>query len=274
MKSTNQVAPSTDAPSKPKFFFSHCNAPEENASLKYARNGVITSKYTPITFLPLNLYMQFSRLANVYFLIISFLQVGPWDLTPTSKYSTAGPFAVILALNMVREIWEDSSRHKADDEVNNRLVDVVRPSGKLEPAKWSDVVVGDIVHVKKNNEFPADLVLLSSSGDQGMCYLDTCNLDGETNLKIRNSLEHSKGMDTPEKMLGLKGRFEYEMPNSRLYTFTGKLVHDSGEQPVDNENILLRGSTLRNTDWIMGQVRHTCVCLCVRVYLYMYKYMF
>mmetsp|Transcript_3683 Transcript_3683/g.9267 ORF Transcript_3683/g.9267 Transcript_3683/m.9267 type:complete len:1125 (-) Transcript_3683:205-3579(-) len=249
----NQVMPNTGgAPC-----VSHCNAPEENAQLKYPRNGVVTSKYTPLTFLPLNLYMQFSRLANIYFLLISFLQVGPWDLTPTSKYATAGPFAVILALNMVREIWEDRARHKADDEVNGRVVNVIRPTGKVDQVQWADLLVGDIVQVMSNNEFPADLVLLASTGDQGMCYLDTCNLDGETNLKIRNSLEFTKGMNSPEKISQLKGRFEYEQPNNRLYTFTGKLVHASGEHAVDNENILLRGSTLRNTEWVIGQIVYT-----------------
>lgn len=233
---------------------SYCNATEENAKQEYPRNSVVTSKYTPINFLPKNLYMQFSRLANVYFLIISFLQVGPWDLTPTSKFATAGPFAVILALNMLREIWEDRARHKADGEVNGREVQVVKSSGQIDQVKWADVVVGDIVNVKCNNEFPADLVLLSSSGDQGMCYLDTCNLDGETNLKIRNSLELTNAMDSPVKISQLKGRLEYKMPNNRLYIFSGKLVHASGEVPVDNENILLRGSTLRNTEWVLGQV--------------------
>ena len=235
---------------------SYCNDRTQNVTLKHPGNKVTTSKYNPITFLPRNLFEQFSRLANDYFLIISAVQLFT-NLSPTSRYTTAGPFAVILFLNMVREVWEDSKRHLADDEVNNRQVEVLTGT-EVQSVAWKHVVVGDIVQVKKNREFPADLILLASSGEQGMSYIDTCNLDGETNLKIRNSLEHTKKFDSPEKISGLQGYFEYEPPNNRLYNFTGKLKLSSGEEfPVDNDNILLRGSTLRNTDWVLGQVIYT-----------------
>ena len=233
----------------------YSNERVKNLESKNVKNKVTTSKYNPITFLPKNLYEQFSRLANVYFLIISGVQLFT-NLSPTSRYATAGPLAFILFLNMVREIWEDSKRHLADDEVNNRKVAVVTPSGITEPTCWKDIIVGDIVVVVKNSEFPADLILLASSGDQGMSYIDTCNLDGETNLKIRNSLECTRGMNDAAKIAKLKGCFEYEPPNNRLYNFTGKFIgSNSQEFPVDNDNILLRGSVLRNTNWILGQVR-------------------
>eukprot|EP00292_Cryptomonas_paramecium_P005912 CAMPEP_0113728000 /NCGR_PEP_ID=MMETSP0038_2-20120614/41580_1 /TAXON_ID=2898 /ORGANISM="Cryptomonas paramecium" /LENGTH=415 /DNA_ID=CAMNT_0000659341 /DNA_START=33 /DNA_END=1277 /DNA_ORIENTATION=+ /assembly_acc=CAM_ASM_000170 len=236
----------------------HCNNPDKNAALKRAGNQVATAKYNVATFLPRNLFEQFSRLANDYFLIISALQLFT-SLSPTSRYSTAGPFAVILFLNMIREIWEDSKRHFADSEVNNRQVKVIRSPDPQQDMHWKDIVVGDIVRVTKNNEFPADLVLLSSSGDQGMAYIDTCNLDGETNLKLRISLESTKTFDNPDKIQKLRGYFEYDLPNSRLYNFTGTLVmEETGSQhPVENDNILLRGSTLRNTDWILGLVIYT-----------------
>ena len=51
--------------------------------------------------------------------------------------------------------------------------------------KWRDVRVGDLVHLSNNEAVPADMVLLHSSNPMGICYLDTCNLDGETNLKQR-----------------------------------------------------------------------------------------
>jgi len=237
-------------------FVSHCNDALANAANKHVPNVIVTAKYNVLSFFPRNLYEQFSRLANVFFLIISCLQVFT-DLSPTSKFATAGPLAVILMLNMVREIFEDSARHKGDDEVNNRLVEVVRADGSVDAIPWKAVQMGDICNIKCNDEFPADLVVLSSSGDQGMCYIDTCNLDGETNLKIRNSIASTAALNAPDKICKLQGRLEYETPNNRLYNFTGKLVGVGGEDSVDNENVLLRGSTLRNTVWALGQVIYT-----------------
>lgn len=50
---------------------------------EYGDNLSITSKYTLLNFLPKNIYEQFKRKANLYFLLISLLQVGT-DLSPTS----------------------------------------------------------------------------------------------------------------------------------------------------------------------------------------------
>uniref|UniRef100_A0A7M4EP88 Phospholipid-transporting ATPase n=1 Tax=Crocodylus porosus TaxID=8502 RepID=A0A7M4EP88_CROPO len=42
---------------------------------KYADNAIKTGKYNALTFLPLNLYEQFHRMANLYFLFVILLQV-------------------------------------------------------------------------------------------------------------------------------------------------------------------------------------------------------
>lgn len=92
-------------------------------------NSVRTSKYTIYTLLPLNLSEQFSKLANIYFLIISLLQLFT-PLSPTSRYTTAGPLLLVLMVNLIREMWEDSRRHRDDAEVNNRMADVVGERGE------------------------------------------------------------------------------------------------------------------------------------------------
>jgi phospholipid-transporting ATPase len=84
-----------------------------------AGNAVRTSKYTLYTLLPLNLSEQFSKLANIYFLIISLLQLFT-NLSPTSKYTTAGPLLLVLMVNLLREMWEDSRRHRDDAQVKNQ----------------------------------------------------------------------------------------------------------------------------------------------------------
>ena len=54
-------------------------------------------------------------------------------------------------------------------------------------AEWKRVKVGEIVKVKNEEFFPADLILLSSSEAHGSCFVETKNLDGETNLKAKHA---------------------------------------------------------------------------------------
>ncbi|KAG1664091.1 hypothetical protein FOA52_013275 [Chlamydomonas sp. UWO 241] len=221
---------------------------------EFADNEIKTAKYNVITFVPVNLFEQFARVANLYFLIIAVLQLIP-GLTTTSWFTTVVPLAFVLIFNALKEINDDVRRHRSDREVNNRTVAVLREGGREVPTSWRDVVVGDLVKVTEGQEVPADLLLLSCSDPSGVCYAETANLDGETNLKTKFCYVPTAGMRTADELAPLaKGSYvTCEQPNARLYVFDGAFVDADGRQePLTSDNLMLRGSTLSKSDWVLG----------------------
>ncbi|KAK7935318.1 phospholipid-translocating P-type ATPase [Apiospora marii] len=237
----------------------HLNNPPENAIPKYADNHVSTAKYNVVTFLPKFLFEQFSKFANVFFLFTAALQQIP-GLSPTNRYTTIGPLIVVLLVSAGKELVEDYRRKQADSALNNSKARILRGS-TFEDTKWINVAVGDIVRVESEEPFPADLVILASSEPEGLCYIETANLDGETNLKIKQALPETSTMVSPSELSRLGGRIRSEQPNSSLYTYEATLTMQAGggekELPLTPEQLLLRGATLRNTPWIHGIVVFT-----------------
>ncbi|XP_076728866.2 phospholipid-transporting ATPase IB isoform X2 [Callospermophilus lateralis] len=231
----------------------YLNQPHLN---KFCDNQISTAKYSVLTFLPRFLYEQIRRAANAFFLFIALLQQIP-DVSPTGRYTTLVPFIIILTIAGIKEIVEDFKRHKADNAVNKKKAIVLR-NGMWHTIVWKEVAVGDIVKVLNGQYLPADMVLFSSSEPQAMCYVETANLDGETNLKIRQGLSQTADMQTREVLMKLTGTIESEGPNRHLYDFTGTL-HLDGQSPValGPDQILLRGTQLRNTQWVFGVVVYT-----------------
>eukprot|EP00095_Tigriopus_kingsejongensis_P007761 maker-scaffold154_size301342-snap-gene-0.15 protein:Tk07761 transcript:maker-scaffold154_size301342-snap-gene-0.15-mRNA-1 annotation:"isoform e" len=222
---------------------------------RFLSNYVRTAKYTLLTFFPKFLYEQFRRLANVFFLSIGLLQQIP-NVSPTGRYVTIVPFTVILALTAIKELIEDFQRHRDDARTNRRLVKVLDPCGQWEKKPCEQVQVGEVVQVVNGEYFPSDLVLLASSEPMGMCYVETSNLDGETNLKVRSALPLTAVYDTQATIAGLKGDIHCELPNKHLYDFRGniRLADHDPWTPLNPNAILLRGAKLQNTPWIFGVV--------------------
>ncbi|XP_038257246.1 phospholipid-transporting ATPase IC isoform X2 [Dermochelys coriacea] len=220
---------------------------------KYAGNAIKTYKYNAITFLPLNLLEQFKRVANFYFLVLLILQTIP-QITTLSWYTTLVPLLLVLGITAVKDLVDDIARHRMDNEINNRTCDVMR-DGRFKTAKWKDIQVGDVIRLKKNAFVPADILLLSSSEPNSLCYVETAELDGETNLKFKMSLEITdRYLQEESAMAEFDGFIECEEPNNRLDKFTGTLFWRSRTYPLDADKILLRGCKIRNTDFCHGVV--------------------
>lgn len=237
----------------------HLNNPPANAANKYVDNHVSTTKYNVVTFLPRFLYQEFSKYANVFFLFTAILQQIP-DISPTNRYTTIIPLAIVLMVSAVKELVEDSRRRTSDNQLNNSKAQVLKGSN-FAASPWIKVAVGDIIRVESEEPIPADLILLASSEPEGLCYIETANLDGETNLKIKQAIPETADLVSTNDISRLGGRVRSEQPNSSLYTYEGTLTMQKGggekELPLNPDQLLLRGATLRNTPWIHGLVVFT-----------------
>lgn len=237
----------------------HLNNPPANAANKYVDNHVSTAKYNIATFLPKFLFEQFSKYANLFFLFTSALQQIP-NLSPTNRFTTIVPLTLVVLVSAIKELVEDSRRKSSDKSLNYSKATVLKGSTFTE-TRWIDVAVGDIVRVHSEESFPADIVLLASSEPEGLCYIETANLDGETNLKIKQAIPETAHLVSPSELSRLGGRVRSEQPNSSLYTYEATLTMPSGggekELPLAPDQLLLRGATLRNTPWVHGIVVFT-----------------
>ncbi|KAH8046063.1 phospholipid-translocating ATPase [Aureococcus anophagefferens] len=234
----------------------------------YCDNSITTHKYNALTLIPKSLFEQFRRTANQYFLLIGLLMIiGTYtDLfySPLLPWSTITPLSLILAITMTKEGIEDLKRHKSDEHVNNSEARILSnspetPPGTVETVAWKAIAPGQIVLVKDREEIPADLVLLWSS-EGAQCYVETSNIDGETNLKIKRPATDSANAPLfphPDESKGVGMTLEFEAPCAKVHSFEGTLKHAGGEIALDASQFLLRGSTLRNTKLAVGVVAYT-----------------
>lgn len=228
-------------------------------------NAVHTNRFTIITWLPKSLYSQFHRIANIYFLLIALLALTPlWGGNPLPK---GGMVGAILLVQALKDAYEDRKRARDDQQTNGT------PCRRYDPdtccfaeARWEDVAVGDFVLVDKKDHplVPADLLVLASATEGGTFYLSTKSLDGETNLKERQSLPQvldaggmsssatPKPEDAAQVLLKLGLEISLEPPEASLVEMKSSLLVDATRCGASLHNFALRGTELRNTSWILG----------------------
>lgn len=219
----------------------------------FRSNAIKTTKYTVLLFIPMNLFEQFHRLANIYFVGLAILNFIP-VVNAFQPEVALIPICVILSLTALKDAWEDFRRYQSDRKLNNTPCLIYsRKEKQFMKRRWKDVRVGDFVKVVCNEIVPADLLFLHTSDPDGVCHIETANLDGETNLKQRTVVSGlSKSEFEPESFSGI---VVCEKPNNNLNHFKCYVEKPDKERVgAGIESLLLRGCKVRNTDHAVGFV--------------------
>lgn len=221
-----------------------------NERFQFAGNSIRTGKYSILTFLPRNLFEQFHRVAYIYFLVIAVLNQLP-QLAVFGREASILPLAFVLLVTAVKDAYEDWRRHRSDKIENNRNASVL-VNDQFQLKRWKDIRVGEIIKVHANETLPCDMVLLSTSDATGVAYVQTINLDGESNLKTRYAKQETF-LKVPEKDK-ITGLIKCEKPNRNIYGFQANMDIDGKRLSLGPSNIVLRGCELKNTAWALGVV--------------------
>ncbi|KAG5636641.1 hypothetical protein H0H81_007350 [Sphagnurus paluster] len=176
------------------------------------------------------------------------------NFVSTSKYNLA-TFLPKFLLGAYQQ--QRRKRHQSDSDLNSRQAKVLTSHSNFAEKKWKDIEVGDVVRLESDDFIPADMIIISSSEPEGLCYIETSNLDGETNLKIKQASSHTSALTSPSLVIQLRGSLRSEQPNNSLYTYEGTLdlITSEGmpkQVPLGPDQMLLRGAQIRNTPWVYG----------------------
>jgi len=243
---------------------------EPEAGDIYCDNHISTGKYTLLSLIPKNLFEQFHRVANIWFLAVSVCQLLPLQLSPTSSWATIAPLSLVLSVTLAKDAYLDYRRHRSDRETNNRPAQIwSEAKGQFETVPWKSLRVGNFLLLRTDEPIPADIMLMATSEADNLCFVETSSLDGENNLKIKGAVSEMavlfEGTELDQSMKRIhkfdEAVLQAELPNNRLYVFDGSLKIKGHPRniSIDNHSIMLRGSMLKNTKWALGLVVFTGV---------------
>ncbi|XP_059974535.1 probable phospholipid-transporting ATPase IIB isoform X3 [Mesoplodon densirostris] len=230
----------------------------EKCEEKHPRNSIKNQKYNVFTFIPGVLYEQFKFFLNLYFLVVSCSQFVP-ALKIGYLYTYWAPLGFVLAVTIMREAIDEFRRFQRDKEVNSQLYSKLTIRGKVQ-VKSSDIQVGDLIIVEKNQRIPSDMVFLRTSEKAGSCFIRTDQLDGETDWKLKVAVSCTQRLPALGDLFSINAYVYAQKPQLDIHSFEGTFTRDDSDPPIHEslsiENTLW-ASTVVASGTIIGVVIYT-----------------
>jgi len=225
-------------------------------------NAIYTTVYTEWYSWPArSFWLQFHRVANVYFFIVAIVALTPVIHHGQVKVVVV---AIVLSLQALKDLYEDLKKRKDDTEENQRPCEVYdHAQQRFVSCAWEDCRVGSTIKLRKGDACPADILIVASSDDSGDVFVSTKSLDGETNLKQRRIppmltelLEKTgsfcdscpAGDEVVSKIHHYNLTIYLQPPDATLLSLHSSItIADKPVVAVSLDNFALRGCEIQNT---------------------------
>ncbi|XP_062870920.1 probable phospholipid-transporting ATPase IIB isoform X2 [Trichomycterus rosablanca] len=225
---------------------------------KYPKNAIKNQRYNIITFVPGVLYQQFKFFLNLYFLVVACSQFVP-SLKIGYLYTYWAPLSFVLSVTMVREAVDEVRRYRRDKEMNSQLYSKLTVQGKVQ-VKSSDIQVGDLIIIEKNQRVPADMIFLRTTEKSGSCFIRTDQLDGETDWKLKVAVACTQRLPELGDLFSISAYVYAQKPQLDIHSFEGNFTREDCD-PAINESLSIENtlwaSTVVASGTVIGAVIYT-----------------
>ncbi|XP_060030052.1 probable phospholipid-transporting ATPase IIB isoform X2 [Erinaceus europaeus] len=218
----------------------------EKCEEKHPRNAIKNQKYNIFTFVPGVLYEQFKFFLNLYFLVVSCSQFVP-ALKIGYLYTYWAPLGFVLAVTIIREAIDECRRFQRDKEVNGQSYTKLTARGRVQ-VQSSDIQVGDLILVEKNQRIPSDMIFLRTSEKAGSCFIRTDQLDGETDWKLKAAVSCTQRLPAMADLFSIRAYVCAQKPQMDIHSFEGTFTREDSDPPV-HESL-----SIENTLWASAVV--------------------
>ncbi|KAF2073335.1 hypothetical protein CYY_005353 [Polysphondylium violaceum] len=221
----------------------------EDQPTKFPPNVVRNQKYNFYTFIFVIFYEQFKYFFNLYFLLVALSQFIP-PLQTGYLFTYISPLAFVLSVTIFKEAYDDFKRYRRDKEANSAQYLRLTKNGFVSIPS-SDIKVGHYILVETNQRVPCDMIFLRTTEKNGASFIRTDQLDGETDWKLRRSVNMTQKLATDESLLSLRSTLYAEKPKKDIYNFIGNFTNiDSSE----TESLSVENTLWSNTVIASGNV--------------------